>query len=168
VLMPLVRTEAAGVAADAGPPDPRATELAALQQRNASLRVENEQLEERVDALGDELEEARKSRGVLDFLQASVKDLGFGVGWSYVYFIGFLVLWKGHTPGKRLFGIRVMRIDGKPITLWRSWERFHGYAASLLTGLLGFLQILWDPSRQCLHDKVAETVVVQDPRHPHA
>lgn len=101
----------------------------------------------------------------MDFVKASVHDLGFGIGWSYVYFIGFLVLWKGHTPGKRLFGIRVLRIDGKPMTLWRSFERFHGYGASLLTGLLGFLQVLWDPSRQCLHDKVAETVVVQDRHH---
>jgi uncharacterized RDD family membrane protein YckC len=101
----------------------------------------------------------------MDFVKASVHDLGFGIGWSYVYFIGFLVLWKGHTPGKRLFGIRVLRIDGKPITLWRSFERFHGYAASLLTGLLGFLQVLWDANRQCLHDKVAETVVVQDRHH---
>ena len=167
VLLPLAHPATAAVAEDAGPPDPRAAELAALQLRNAGLRVENERLEERLDALDDELAEARRSRGILDFLKASVKDLGFGVGWSYVYFIGFLVLWKGHTPGKRLFGIRVLRIDGRPITLWRSWERFHGYAASMVTGLLGFLQILWDPSRQGLHDKVAETVVVQDPHHPH-
>lgn len=152
-------------AADA---DPRAQELAALQRRNAQLAAQVERLEEKADRLEDELEEAREDRGVLHFLKASVKDLGFGIGWSYVYFIGFLVLWKGHTPGKRLFGIRVLRIDGKPMTLWRSWERFHGYAASMLTGLLGFLQILWDPSRQCLHDKVAETVVVQDRHHPHA
>jgi len=120
-------------------------------------------MSERVTALEEQLEEARKDRGILHFLQASAHDLGFGIGWSYVYFIGFVALWNGRTPGKRLVSIRVVRIDGKPMTLWRSWERFHGYAASLLTGFIGFFQVLWDPSRQCLHDKVAETVVVRDP-----
>ena len=169
VLLPLAQVPAPGaeatVTAPAAEVDPRAAEIAALQSRNASLRAQVEHLDERLDSLEDALEEARKERGIMDFVKASVHDLGFGIGWSYVYFIGFLVLWKGHTPGKRLFGIRVLRIDGKPLTLWRSFERFHGYAASLLTGLLGFLQVLWDPNRQCLHDKVAETVVVQDRHH---
>jgi hypothetical protein len=171
VLLPLAQPQApAGETVGTAPAaqaevDPHIQELAALQARNAALRTQVEQYDERVDALEDELEEAHKEHGIMDFIKASVHDVGFGIGWSYVYFIGFLVLWKGHTPGKRLFGIRVLRIDGKPMTLWRSFERFHGYAASLLTGLLGFLQVLWDPSRQCLHDKVAETVVVQDRHH---
>jgi len=44
VLLPLANPATAAVAEDAGPPDPRAAELAALQQRNAGLRVENERL----------------------------------------------------------------------------------------------------------------------------
>lgn len=172
-LSPVARAELQRVLAplaEAKPPapedaDPRAQELASLKRQNATLAGQVKRLDEKADQLEDDLEEARKERGIMDFVKASVHDLGFGIGWSYVYFIGFLVLWKGHTPGKRLFGIRVLRIDGKPLTLWRSFERFHGYAASLLTGLLGFLQVLWDPNRQCLHDKVAETVVVQDRHH---
>jgi uncharacterized RDD family membrane protein YckC len=58
-------------------------------------------------------------------------------------------------------GIRVIRLDGKPLGWWRSFERFGGYAASLSTGLLGFLQILWDRNRQGLHDKAVETVVIR-------
>jgi len=36
------------------------------------------------------------------------------------------------------------------------------YAASVVTGLTGFLQIFWDSNRQGLHDKVASTVVVRE------
>jgi hypothetical protein len=162
VLAPIAKAQQAPPPEDS---DPRAQELATLQRQNATLTAQLKRMDEREDQLEDELKEAREERGVMDFVKASVHDIGFGIGWSYVYFIGFLVLWKGHTPGKRLFGIRVLRIDGKPMTLWRSFERFHGYAASLVTGLLGFLQVLWDPSRQCLHDKVAETVVVKDRHH---
>ena len=44
-----------------------------------------------------------------------------------------------------------------------SFERFGGYAASLSTGLLGFLQILWDRNRQGLHDKAAGSLVGHSP-----
>jgi uncharacterized RDD family membrane protein YckC len=71
-------------------------------------------------------------------------------------------VWRGQTPGKRLLGIRVVRLNGKPITWWASFERFGGYAAGLATGLLGFLQIFWDRNRQAIHDKIMETVVVRE------
>ncbi|MBF5041388.1 RDD family protein [Aggregicoccus sp. 17bor-14] len=171
VLSPLAGAPAQPVAAPAdaaaagAAPDPHLAELATLQRRNLTLAAQVARLDKTKDRLEEELKEAQEEHGIRHFLMVSVHDLGFGIGWSYVYFIGFLVLWKGHTPGKRLFGIRVVRIDGRPMTLWRSFERFHGYAASMLTGFMGFIQVMWDPSRQCLHDKVAETVVVQDRHH---
>jgi hypothetical protein len=88
-------------------------------------------------------------------------DLGLGFGWFAVYFTGFLVFMRGQTPGKKLMGIRVVRLDAKPITWWIAFERFGGYAASFTLGLLGFLQILWDRNRQGLHDKAIETVVIK-------
>ena len=88
-------------------------------------------------------------------------DLGLGFGWFAVYFTGFLVFMRGQTPGKKLMGIRVVRLDAKPITWWIAFERFGGYAASFTLGLLGFLQILWDRNRQGLHDKAIETVVIR-------
>jgi uncharacterized RDD family membrane protein YckC len=68
---------------------------------------------------------------------------------------------RGQTPGKRLMRIRVVRLDGKPMGWWYAFERFGGYAAGLVTGLIGFLQILWDKNRQGVHDKITETVVVR-------
>jgi hypothetical protein len=40
-------------------------------------------------------------------------------------------------------GIRVVRLNGQPLSLWFSLERFGGYAAGIATGVLGFLQVFW-------------------------
>lgn len=39
------------------------------------------------------------------------------------YFILFEWLWDGQTPGKRLLKLRVIREDGRPITLWEAIAR---------------------------------------------
>src|SRR5688500_14256731 len=39
------------------------------------------------------------------------------------YFIFFEWLWDGQTPGKRLLKLRVIREDGRPITLWEAIAR---------------------------------------------
>ncbi|RMH13601.1 MAG: RDD family protein [Gemmatimonadetes bacterium] len=85
-----------------------------------------------------------------------------------MYFAILMPRMKGATPGKRIMGVRVVRLDGQPITWWHAFERAGGYAAGLATGLLGFLQVYWDPNRQAIHDKVAGTVVIVDgaPRVP--
>ncbi|HKK27744.1 MAG TPA: RDD family protein [Gemmatimonadota bacterium] len=118
------------------------------------LREENRKLE-------SDLEEARKSPGILRFLQTLAHDLGFGVGWLGLYFTVLPVLWNGRTPGKRLLGICIVRLSGEEIGWWNSFSRFGGYAAGLATGLLGFLQILWDANRQGIQDRIAGTVVVR-------
>jgi hypothetical protein len=139
-----------------------AEQVTSLQRRNAELTEER-------DDLREELSDADSGGGgIVGFVRSIGDDLGIGFGWGAVYFTSFLALWGGYTPGKRLLGIRVIRLDGKPMGWWRSFERFGGYAASLSTGLLGFLQILWDRNRQGLHDKAVETVVIRvgAPRAP--
>jgi hypothetical protein len=126
------------------------------------LRADVKRLGARGDALSAELEEAKERRGLRTFLAGIFDDLGLGFGWAAVFFTGFLAMMRGQTPGKKLFGIRVIRLDGKPIGWWIAFERFGGYAASFSVGLLGFLQILWDRNRQGLHDKACETVVIRD------
>ena len=39
------------------------------------------------------------------------------------YFIFFEWIWDGQTPGKRLMKLRVIREDGRPITLWEAIAR---------------------------------------------
>ncbi len=118
----------------------------------------------RVGRLEEERDEAREGVGLFSFLGRIADELGLGFGWTGLYFTAFLALWRGQTPGKRMMGIRVVRLNGAPITWWAAFERFGGYAASLFTGLLGFFQVAWDRNRQALHDKISETVVVRVPR----
>lgn len=125
------------------------------------------ELQHEIDRMRGEIRELRErererdERGVvMAFLGGIADDLGIGFGWAALYFTAFLALWNGQTPGKRAVGIRVIRLDGRPIGWWIAFERFGGYAASIWTGLLGFLQILWDRNRQGIHDKLAETVVI--------
>ena len=106
--------------------------------------------------------EKLEDRGLLASLLHFLDDLGIGFGWSGLYFTAFVALWNGQTPAKRLLGVRVVRLDGKPMTWWSSFERFGGYAAGLVTGLMGFAQVYWDRNRQMIHDKIVETVVVRE------
>ena len=102
---------------------------------------------------------------IIAWVQAALGDLGLGFGWAALYFSVFTAWFKGQTLGKMLFGIRVLKVNGKPISLWESFGRYGGYSAGLATGLLGFLQVMWDPNRQAIHDKISETVVI-DLRKP--
>jgi len=96
------------------------------------------------------------------WLQGLVEDLGLGFGWAAFYFTVFTALWYGQTPGKKLFSIRVIQLDGTPLSIWDSFGRYGGYGAGIATGLLGFAQIYWDPNRQAIHDKISATIVVND------
>jgi hypothetical protein len=128
-----------------------------LELRIGRLEEENERLTEEVE-----------HPSFLRSLKALAADFGLSLGWFGLYFTLVLAWWNGYTPGKRLLHIRVYRLDGRPMTLWSSFERFGGYAAGPATGLLGFAQVFWDPNRQGIHDKISGTVVVRmkDARTP--
>lgn len=130
--------------------------LAQLSGRIDRLQAREEELEEE---LGGERE--WRGWGILSSLRTIAEDFGLSAGWAALYFTAFLVLWRGRTPGKRIVGIRVIRLNGEAVTWWHSFERFGGYAAGLATGLLGYFQIFWDRNRQAVHDKISETVVIK-------
>lgn len=130
----------------------------------ARLERENARLDRRVGSLERALQEAGEERNLLDFLREALDELGIGFGWSALYFTAFLVLWRGQTPGKRLLGLRVLRLDAEPIGWWCAFERFGGYLAGVFTGLLDYFLIVKDRNRQALHDKIVDTVVIRDAR----
>ncbi len=138
-----------------------APELEERDRRIRGLRQEQESLEEELNSAQAELE-AEEQKGLRRTVTNLLDEFGLGLGWSGLYFTFLTGFFRGRTPGKRLLNIRIMRLDGKPLGYWVSFERFGGYAASLFTGFEGFLRILWDPNRQGLEDKLAETVVVID------
>jgi len=87
----------------------------------------------------------------------------------FVYYIAFEIFWNGQTPAKRAFGLRVMMLDGSPVTptavfmreLVRLVDAFPlcivGYNVA---GLLAF----FSPYGQRLGDRLAGTFVIKE-RH---
>ncbi|HSM59145.1 MAG TPA: RDD family protein [Longimicrobiales bacterium] len=123
-----------------------------------ALRAERD----RSEGLRRSLARAREGTSLFSWLRGFVDELGFGFGWASLYLTVMLSWWQGRTVGKRILGIRVLRLDGEPITWWTAFERAGGYAAGFATGLLGFAQIYWDANRQAIHDRIVGTVVVLD------
>lgn len=106
-----------------------------------------------------------ESKGLVSWFEDLVEELGLGFGWAAFYFCIFTAWWKGQTPGKKIMGMKVIKLDNKPLNLWESFGRYGGYAAGFATGLSGFLQVFWDPNRQAIQDKISETLVI-DLRKP--
>jgi len=101
------------------------------------------------------------TNSILQWSKGIIQDLGLGFGWAAVYFTLFSLLWRGQTPGKKVCNIRVVALSGEPLGLLDCFGRYGGYGAGFATGLLGFLQIYWDPNRQAIQDKISATVVIK-------
>lgn len=69
---------------------------------------------------------------------------------------------NGKTLGKRIMGIRVVSVVHEKIGFWHAMERALGYGASFLEFGFGFLQYFIDANRRTVHDRIAETIVIQD------
>lgn len=82
-------------------------------------------------------------------------------GTAALYFTFFASGRRRSTPGKRLARTQVMKLDGEPLTLWESFERFGGYFASAGTFGLGLLDLWREPNRRLAHDRLSNTVVVR-------
>ena len=77
------------------------------------------------------------------------------------YFIGFWYKNNGMTPGKFIAGCKVIS-DNKntDLTLIQCIIRFFSYIISIIPLCIGFLISLFTKRNQCLHDKIAKTLVV--------
>ena len=84
------------------------------------------------------------------------------------YFIFFEWLWNGQTPGKRLLKLRVIREDGRPITLWeasarnllRIFDAVPGFVLPIYS--IGLITIFANSRDQRVGDIFAGTVVVRE------
>jgi uncharacterized RDD family membrane protein YckC len=135
--------------------------LRALDDRITELERDARTTRAQLEAAEDELDEA-VSGGVVSWLRRRLDDIGFGFGWAALYMTVLLSMTNGQTLGKRLLGIRVLRLDGQSINWWVAFERAGGYAAGFATGLLGFAQVIWDANRQAIHDRIVGTVVIRE------
>jgi uncharacterized RDD family membrane protein YckC len=88
----------------------------------------------------------------------------YSVIWWVVYFGLATYLGKGQTPGKRIMRIRVVSLVHGHLSLWHSIERALGYGASALEFGFGFVQYFIHRNHRTVHDRIAETIVVDVPR----
>jgi len=86
----------------------------------------------------------------------------WSLGLMVLYFGVLTYFGRGRTPGKRLVRIRVVSTSHQHLSLWHSIERALGYAASALEGGFGFVQYFIHPNCRTVHDRIAETIVVDD------
>ena len=110
----------------------------------------------------------RMGAGFLDLVLVGV--LGAMVGGpplaflvALAYFAGMWT-WKGTTVGGIVLGLKVVRMDGKPVTFAVGLVRALGGAFAIMVLFLGILWISWDREKQGWHDKLAGTVVLKQPR----
>lgn len=85
--------------------------------------------------------------------------------WLVLYFGLWVWQSNGQTLGKWLLRIRVVSLTHERITFWESAERALGYGASTLEAGFGFLQYFLYPNHRCLHDRIAETIVVREAKN---
>lgn len=79
-----------------------------------------------------------------------------------LYFVLIPVLWNGLTLGKRIVGIRIIRLDGKKIGFVTMILRYiiGGIANSIaLSGLVSLILLLSREDKRTLHDLIAATYV---------
>jgi uncharacterized RDD family membrane protein YckC len=86
----------------------------------------------------------------------------YSIAATIIYFGLTTYFGNGKTLGKKLFKIRVVSITHSRMTFWQSIERALGYGASILEAGFGFIQFFINPNRRTVHDRIAETIVVDE------
>lgn len=117
--------------------------------------------------------------GVLSFVlpwavfvrDASVSSLTIGMLTGTVTFLaiqGWLLISRGQSIGKIALGLRIVRPDGSAVTAGRMLGLRYGI--SFVLGVIPLVNIVWAladslmifrESRRCLHDQIADTIVVK-------
>jgi uncharacterized RDD family membrane protein YckC len=75
------------------------------------------------------------------------------------YFVFFFAT-NGQTIGKYVMGVRVVRVDGRPMNVKTGIMRYIGYWISLIPLGLGFFWVVVDQRRLAFHDHLFKTCVI--------
>ena len=81
----------------------------------------------------------------------------------FVYHVGMWV-WKGTTIGGIVVGVKLVRVDGRPVDVGVALVRAVVSIFSALALGFGFFWVGWNREKQSWHDKVAGTVMVTVPK----
>ena len=110
----------------------------------------------------------RVAASVLDLILISVVSgvLGFDefIGlWFATYNIAMWAI-KSTTIGGVICGLKIVRLDDKPLDWSVALIRGLGAFLSFVVVGLGFIWVAFDPERQSWHDKIAGTTIVRMPK----
>lgn len=105
-------------------------------------------------------------RSAIAMVAGVVVGLSGFLVWAYFTFLN--VKRTGQSLGKKILGIKVVRTNGSPASVGRIfWLRNIANALISAIPILGAvyglvdLLFIFTESRQCLHDKLADTIVVK-------
>jgi uncharacterized RDD family membrane protein YckC len=87
--------------------------------------------------------------------------LPLGLALMLAYFTFFHATW-GQTIGKMIFGLRVIRTGGQPLSFSRALARALGYILSAIPIFLGFLWVAFNPDKRSWHDALTDTMVIRE------
>jgi len=101
---------------------------------------------------------------VFGLLPHFLRPLGGGFPlWFGLYHV---IMWaaKGTTIGGIICGLKVVRLDDRPLDWGTSAVRACGALLSLAVAGLGFIWVAFDAEQQSWHDKIAGTTIVKVPK----
>lgn len=80
----------------------------------------------------------------------------------YVYFV-FMTKYFHQTIGKMVFGLKVIAMNGKPLT-WLTilFREVVGKFIAKFILFIGFLFVAFSEKKQGLHDRIADTIVIHE------
>lgn len=100
--------------------------------------------------------------GLLQQLFRILAALGTFYFMFFLYYVTLHTAAAGVTIGKALMGLRVVRMDGTPLTLGRCTRRYVTFLLAAIPLFLGLLWVIVDDRRQGWHDKLSNTCVIYD------
>lgn len=102
--------------------------------------------------------------GIVQYVLQMVLDPSLAGLLSFVIYLAYFVyFWSstGQTVGHKVMNLRVVRVDGAPLSVGTAVMRIIGFIISEIPLFLGLLWVLWDGGKQGWHDKIAGTCVVK-------
>ena len=103
--------------------------------------------------------------GMLCGFLSSIWD-NFGSAFPLWFAVYHIVMWatKGTTIGGIICGLKVVRLDDRPVDWGVAVVRALGAFLSLVVAGLGFIWVAFDDEKQSWHDKIAGTTIVKVPK----
>jgi len=80
---------------------------------------------------------------------------------SFLYFAGMESSSKQATLGKMALGLKVTDLHGQQISFAKATGRYFAKILSAIILLIGYIMVAFDSKKQGLHDKLANTYVLE-------